>query len=678
MVVLKHLPLQNLGVIKMALQTPTTQEINELIISQLETSFNATIPLLPRSFLRVLAKTLAAVFTILYKYGGFIFLQMFVRTASFASTEINGQFLSPLKEWGRLIGVGDPAPATNAELIIDITVENQTGTLPTGSQLVGSNNGVTYITLADVLLNAPIVQVQIKAVSDQTGGGGSGVIGNLDDGTTINFANPLPNINRQAVVDSTVLQGADAETEDAYRLRVIDRFQKVPQGGAYADYEQWGEEPAGIINVYPYSGACPGQVELYCEATPESSGNEDGIPTQAQLQEVLDDYINQDVTGLASRRPANALANTYAIIRNGWKVEVTGIIDVDNLASTYQDIEDSLTEYFKEREPFIPGLSIPPRKDRINDSAVAGVVEDIVSAHGGIFDDAIVTQEVESLSNSTYTGDSFSFGTQESSVNDFKFNDDGTKAYLIGSGAELFEYDLTTAFDLTTMSYSGNSYDVSTQEPSPKAFAFSGSGTKLYIIGDNQVVYSYELSNGFDLSSPVTYTSNKLDVSPQLGAELPYALTFDTLGLKLFVGAEDGNIYSYNTTSSFSILGTYYNGFLYDTTSEAPNPLSLVFTDRGKRFSILDSSGDAFEYTCGVPFDFGSVVEYTTNTFAADGQDTLPQALVYNNDKSELFIAGDQNNTVYNYTTGTVDQTLTAVYTLGKGEKSKLTEVSYS
>ena len=51
----------------MALDTPTTQEINDTILAQLEASLNQVIPLLPRSFLRVLAKTIAAVFTLLYK-----------------------------------------------------------------------------------------------------------------------------------------------------------------------------------------------------------------------------------------------------------------------------------------------------------------------------------------------------------------------------------------------------------------------------------------------------------------------------------------------------------------------------------------------------------------------------------------------------------------------------------
>ena len=390
----------------MSLTTPTTKEISDNIIAQLEASLNQTIPLLPKSFLRVLAKALAGVFVLLYKYGGFMFLQIFVRTASANPTIVNGKAVTPLIEWGRLIGAGDPVPATQAELLIDITVENQTGTLPSNTQLVNTGNGVTYLTIGAVALSAPTVQATIRAASDQAGGGGAGAIGNLDPGAIVSFANPLANVARNAVVDSQVVTGADAESTEAYRQRIIDRFQKRPQGGAYADYEQWGEEPAGIVNVYPYTSDCPGQVDVYVEATPESSGNPDGIPTAAQLQEVLDS-IELDQDGLATRRPANALANTFPISRTAFDVVVSSLV-VDNLAQVQADIEQALTEYFLEREPYIVGLSVPPRKDRITRTAVDGTIEDIVTAAGGIFGGSVVSQ------NNIAT-DAYSLGVGEKS-----------------------------------------------------------------------------------------------------------------------------------------------------------------------------------------------------------------------------------------------------------------------
>ncbi len=374
----------------MSLETPTIQEISDNIVAQISASLNQTIPLLPKSFIRVLAKTLAGVFILLYKYGGFTFLQIFVSTASTKETTINGKILTPLIEWGRLIGVGDPVAATQAELNVEVTVEVQSGTLPSGTQLTGTN-GVTYITIGSILLDAAVKQAVVRAVADQAGGGGAGTIGNLDAGATLSFANPLANVARDVEVLSQAVTGANAENIEVYRQRVIDRFQKRPQGGAYADYEIWGEEVAGIVNCYPYTSTNPGQVDVYVEATPESSGNEDGIPTTAQLEAVLNS-IELDQAGLATRRPANALANTFAITRTGFDVRVIGLV-ADDLAQVRADIKSALTDYFLDREPFIVGLSIPPRKDRITKASVSGVVDDVVTAAGGTFTNAFIYLE---------------------------------------------------------------------------------------------------------------------------------------------------------------------------------------------------------------------------------------------------------------------------------------------
>lgn len=376
----------------MALTTPTVKEISDNIIAQMELNFNQTVPLLQKSFIRVLSKVLAGVFILLYKYGGFNFLQMFVATASDQETEILGLKVTPLIFWGRLIGIGDPSAAISAELAIIIQVTNPTGSIPAGTQLINNTNGVVYLTKTDLILTGAIEVVDILAVSDQAGGDGSGSIGNLDPGAVVSFVNPISNVERDTAVGGPVVTGADAETTVQYRQRVVDRFQKRPQGGAYADYELWGEEVTGIINVYPYTGNNPGQVDVYVEATPASSGSADGIPTVPQLVAVLDS-INYDDNGLASRRPANALVNAYAITRTGFDVEITGL-SVDNAAEVQDLIEAALTEYMLAREPYIVGLSLYTRYDRVTATAVGGIIEDVVTSAGGIFTSYALTPPV--------------------------------------------------------------------------------------------------------------------------------------------------------------------------------------------------------------------------------------------------------------------------------------------
>jgi uncharacterized phage protein gp47/JayE len=371
----------------MSLQTPTTKDISDAIVAQMQSSLGQTIPILPKAFVRVLASVLAGVFMLLWKYAGFVFLQMFVRWATMEETEINGTTVRPLVEWGRLIGIGDPTAATQAEHVVEVTVLNQTGSLAALTQLVRGETGVTYQTVAAVTLNAATVQVTVRAASDQDGGDGSGEIGNLVVGDTLSFANPQANVAREVTVLSQTVTGADEEEAEAYRQRIFRRFQRKPQGGAYADYQLWAEEVAGVAHAYPYTGD-PGEVDVYVEVTTDI--DPDGIPTAAILTAVSD-AIQLEVSGLATNRPVTAAVNCLPITRTTFDVVVTGLF-VDDEAGCIQAIEDSADEYLRSREPFIVGLSVLPREDRLTGAALGGIVDSVVAAFGGTVNDVQIQQ----------------------------------------------------------------------------------------------------------------------------------------------------------------------------------------------------------------------------------------------------------------------------------------------
>lgn len=660
----------------MSIATLTTREINALLISQLESSLATTIPLLPKSFLRVIAKVIAATITILYKYGSFMFLQLFVQQASYSATTINGQSITPLIEWGGLFGIGDPTPATNAELTIDVIVENQIGVLSVGSQLIGPNNGVTYLTLSDVALSAATVQVNIQAVSDEQGGSGAGVIGNLDDGAELSFANPLPNINGTATVDSTVTQGADMETEEAYRDRVTDRFQKEPQGGAYADYEAWSEEAPGIINTYPYSGDCPGQVDIYVEATTASSGSADGIPTQAQLDTVLDDYINVDSAGLASRRQANALANTYPISRRGFAVEVVGMTGVDNEASAQTDISEALTDFFLQREPYIPGLTIPPRLDRVTVAAVSGIVDDIVSARGGIFQSVnVTTEDTTALSNSQVDGDEYDFSGEVSTLQDARFNDDGSKIYALDSDGKIYEY--TVAAGVAT--HTSNLLNISATIAAPRAFCFNSDGSELYALGDSAVIRQWTLTTKFDFSDTITLLAQTLDVSSL--EPNPKALDINSADTKFFISGDSQIIRQWIMNVAGSAFTATYSGAFYNV---GYNVLAIKMEQGGRNFTVLDTSGVIRQYIMGTPDDLSYGVADAYEQFDASGADATPTCIISYEpgDISAITTIGGSTTSIgYGYDSSlspsTVPLALTP-YTLVQGEKAKLSGVTYA
>ena len=367
----------------------TIKEISNSIISQLESVLNQKIPLLAKSFMRAHAKATAAIVVTLEHYGVFMTRQQFVKTCSDKPINVLGQELTPLKEWGNLFGVEPQKVGERASLTISVIVEQIGETLDAGTQLQSSQNGFTYITSQAYILSTNPIEIEIKAVDDPTFNNGVGANGNLVIGSEVSFVNPLAQVGKIATVTGQAVTGANPESSASYRKRVQDELKRRKQGGAYVDYRSWGLTVDGVSGIYPYTGS-PMEVVVYAEATTASSGDPDGIPTPTQLQEVKD-AIELDDNGKASRRPAGVFVDVRSITRKGFTVSVSGLI-VINPAQVQQQIEDGLTDFFLDAEPFITGLSIPSRKDPISKIAVEGLINDIVRANNGTFIGASVYQ----------------------------------------------------------------------------------------------------------------------------------------------------------------------------------------------------------------------------------------------------------------------------------------------
>lgn len=387
----------------MSLTIPTIASEESTIHSDLESSTTQTIPLLERSFMSVISKVLAGAIVLAYRFAGRRWLDMFVRYASYQSTTVNGTTIRPLLELGRLHGVSDPAAAVKAQIQVTVTVITATGSLPIGTRISCQQNGFIYTSTSEVALALPTVTVQAIAASSPNGGDGSGASGSLASGTAVQLVAPPSTVEKDAVVDSTVIAGADAEDWEDYRARVIAARRTPPEGGALSDYRKWAMTISGIEAAFPYTGD-PGVVDIYCRATEASSGSADGIPTSAQLTAVAD-YINGTVGGVPSLRPVNDGIQVLAITRKPFDITVKGL-NVANGIETRAEIESALDEFLFTREPFIVGLSSLPRSDFVTRGEASAVISQVVSARGGSFASCEV-------SSATVVGTSFALGPGE-------------------------------------------------------------------------------------------------------------------------------------------------------------------------------------------------------------------------------------------------------------------------
>jgi hypothetical protein len=145
--------------------------------------------------------------------------------------------------------------------------------------------------------------------------------------------------------------------------------------------------------------------------------------------------------------------------------------------------------------------------------------------------------------------DSFSVSAQESNLLSLAFSPDGTKMYIVGNSADtVFEYTLSTGFDVSTASYT-QGFSVATQDDNPRGLAFNTDGTKMFMLGyTGQDVNEYTLSTGFDVSTASFVDS--FNVSAQQTE--PTGLAFNTDGTEMFiVDASTRNVNKYILSSRF-------------------------------------------------------------------------------------------------------------------------------
>ena len=175
------------------------------------------------------------------------------------------------------------------------------------------------------------------------------------------------------------------------------------------------------------------------------------------------------------------------------------------------------------------------------------------------------------LSVAAYDSKSFSVSPQEGTPRASAFKSDGTKLYVVGSSSNtVHQYSLSTAYDISTASYDSVSVSVGTQTSNDtRGLAFKTDGTKMYVASEaTKYVYQYSLSTAWDVSTAsydsVSFYVNSQDIYPQ-------DVLFKTDGTKMYmVGYSTDAVYQYDLTTAWDIsTASYANKSLSTSAQEA-------------------------------------------------------------------------------------------------------------
>jgi len=387
----------------MAFENKTIQEVYDLVIAGFESEFNTQFRLLPKAFIHVLAKVYAGVYITLYKLAGWIFLQIFPDTASYGTVDILGKKINPLVEWGNLIGCGEPNEATTFSATCQVSVLAD-GIITAGTQLKSSITGKLYLvneTVTVVLSDGDTALISVDCSEN-------GTPGNLEVNDELKFVSPLGFIGDTAIVKVVDNEAVDSEAVDVYRHRVVNRWKTQPQGGSLSDYRIWASDVEGVYQTYIYSDDdSAAGVVIYVCADEVSTGSRSA--SNALLKAVGEACTYDPETGEQNRKPVTAIldpdfdesyANVRSITESLFDVYVTGYTGDVSVMS--ENLKTAVENYFKEREPYIRGLSVDDnRVDGISVNNLIGIVNEIAVANTASFTGVILRHASEAIDEYT-------------------------------------------------------------------------------------------------------------------------------------------------------------------------------------------------------------------------------------------------------------------------------------
>lgn len=184
---------------------------------------------LRRSVLGVLATMHAGATHGLYGYLDYLSAQLMPDTAE----------IEYLDRWA---GIWKIARTPAAKAVGTARCSGASGAVLPAGTLLRRADAVEYETTADVVLADGAASAPIRARV-------SGASGNADAGAKLSLASPEAGVQSVAVVEACS-GGADTETDDSLRARLLARIRQAPHGGADFDYEAWALAEPGVTRVW--------------------------------------------------------------------------------------------------------------------------------------------------------------------------------------------------------------------------------------------------------------------------------------------------------------------------------------------------------------------------------------------------------------------------------------------
>lgn len=353
------------------LDVPSVRGLYDAFIEDYLGRTGQTTPLLQSAFIRLIAWPHAGITVLTYRFGQWVYFQMFLETCSFEALSLYGERV-------------DITYKTGTNCVANNTLSGIGGTVTQidAGTLFVDEVGSTYKTTSDSPVNGGTAVCAVTCTQ-------AGDAYNVNVGDTLLLANPISDVPDTGVITSVPIEGADPETQEDYRSRVQARYRNRAQGGAPYDYFLWATEVDDIGDAFPYV-IKPGITTVYV-STDDSQA--DRAPDGEQLGQVESSIRQSPDSSVYDRHPIQAELNVLSVLFKEYEVAITGLDPYANTNANRAAVKAALIDYFDSRKPQIPALGYSAEGATVSDSgATLEAMEVIVNSQTpGTFEDLSIS-----------------------------------------------------------------------------------------------------------------------------------------------------------------------------------------------------------------------------------------------------------------------------------------------
>jgi DNA-binding beta-propeller fold protein YncE len=255
------------------------------------------------------------------------------------------------------------------------------------------------------------------------------------------------------------------------------------------------------------------------------------------------------------------------------------------------------------------------------------------------------------LAGASYDDKSFSVSSQLTSPTGVAMNPDGTRFFAIGRTSDkVFQYDLSTAYAISTASYDSVEFSVLSQTTYPEDIFFKPDGTKMFVTTSAEdAVFQYSLSTAWDLST-ASYDSVSFDTSNEDNALK--GLTFNNDGSKMYTsGIQFDIVVEYDLATNWVVSSATYNSVRLSVGSQTTNPDGIVFNNDGTKLYVVSTDDIVYQYNLTTGFDL-STASYANISFSVATEDSTMTGITLGREGTKMYLIGSQGDNIYQYSIG--------------------------